>query len=164
MFTKFEFACVGIILFFVIIKIARYLWKYLRNSQIKSNQRMNLVELRHLFKNSKCIKEEPNLITGSCNMHKKWREHRKTIYFNPIRLGRLNSPIRFFWGKGSIWPPPLKSRRWGQKLPRSWLHIDIWSIKDFISHLRPRYDKKLKNSSIEIRKCRKKSKIFGFKN
>ena len=47
--------------FFVIINIARYLWKCLQNFQVKSNQPMNLVELRHLFEDSKCIGEEPNL-------------------------------------------------------------------------------------------------------
>ena len=51
MFKKFGFACLGIFLFFVIIKIARHLWKYLQKFQVNSHQRMNLVELRHVFEN-----------------------------------------------------------------------------------------------------------------
>ena len=81
---------------------------------------------------------------------------------NPIWLGGPKS-THSAWAGGSICPP-LKSRRWGQKSPRLWLHIDIWSIKDFLSHLRARYDKKWKNRQSKSENPEKKSKIFGLKN
>ena len=49
MFKNFGLACVGIILFFVTLKIAKHLWKCSKESKMKNNQRMNLVEMRHVF-------------------------------------------------------------------------------------------------------------------
>ena len=49
MFKKFGLACVGIILIFVALKITLYLWKCSKQSKMKTNQRRNLVEMRHVF-------------------------------------------------------------------------------------------------------------------
>ena len=70
---------------------------------------------------------------------------------NPIRLGGSKS-THSAWGVNLT--PPLKSRRWGQKSLRLGLHIDIWSIKDFSSHPRPRYDKKWKIHQSKSEKSR----------
>ena len=59
---KFGFAWLGISLLFVIIKVVSYLWKCLKIPKAKSNQRINFVEMWHVFENSKCIRENPNLI------------------------------------------------------------------------------------------------------
>ena len=49
MFKKFALACIGIFLIFVTLKITKYLWKCSKQSKMKSNQQMNVVEMRHLF-------------------------------------------------------------------------------------------------------------------
>ena len=49
MFKKFGLACVGIIQIFVALKITLYLWKCSKQSKMKTNQRRNLVEMRHVF-------------------------------------------------------------------------------------------------------------------
>ena len=49
MFKKFALACVGILLIFVTLKITKYLWKCSKQSKMKSNQQMNVVEMRHVF-------------------------------------------------------------------------------------------------------------------
>ena len=72
-------------------------------------------------------------------------------------LGGLNRPIRL--GGGSIWPP-LKSRRWGQKSPRLWLHIDIWFLNSVLSHFGARYDKKWKIYQSKFEKSEKKIENF----
>ena len=64
------------------------------------------------------------------------------------------------WGGSNLAPPPFKSRRWGQKSPRLWLHIDIWSIKDFLSHFGARYDKKWKIYQSKFEKSEKKIENF----
>ena len=61
MYKKFGFACLGIFLLFVSVKVVSYLWKCLKIPKAKSNQRMNLVEMRHVFENSKCVCENPGL-------------------------------------------------------------------------------------------------------
>ena len=61
MFKKIGFACLGIFLLFVTIKVASYLWKCSKIPKTKSNQRMNFVEMRHVFENSKCVSENPDL-------------------------------------------------------------------------------------------------------
>ena len=48
-------------LFFGIFKIAQLLWKFTQNSKVKSNPQMKLVEMRHVFENSKCINEDSNI-------------------------------------------------------------------------------------------------------
>ena len=49
MFKKFGLACIEIVLIFVTLKITKYLWKCSKQSKMKSNQRMKLVEMRHVF-------------------------------------------------------------------------------------------------------------------
>ena len=83
------------------------------------------------------------------------------MLLNPVRLGGSKF-THSAWGRVNL--TPLKYRRWRQKSPRLWLHIDLWSIKDFLSHLRARYDKKWKNHHSISENPEKKSKIFGFKN
>ena len=64
LFKKFGFACLGITLLFVFIKIIQILWKFMKNSKIKSKPQINLVEMeqvRHIFDNSKCVNEDPNI-------------------------------------------------------------------------------------------------------
>ena len=61
MFKKIALACVGILLIFVTLKITKYLWKCSKESKMKNNQRMNLVEMRHVFDNSKSVSENPTL-------------------------------------------------------------------------------------------------------
>ena len=79
---------------------------------------------------------------------------------NPIRLGGSKS-THSDWGVNLT---PLKSRRWGQKSPRLWLHIDIWFLNSVLSHFGARYDKKWKIYQSKFEKSEKKSKIFGVKN
>ena len=64
LFKKFGFACLGILLFFGIIKITQLLWKFTQNSKVKSKPQMKLVEMHqmhHVFDNSKCINEDSNI-------------------------------------------------------------------------------------------------------
>ena len=46
MLRNFGLACVGILLFFVTLKIARYLWKCSKECKMKNNQQMNLLECK----------------------------------------------------------------------------------------------------------------------
>ena len=78
MFKKFGFACIGVLLFFVTLKIARYLWKCSKASKMKYNQRKNLVEMRHVFENSKSISEILPLVRTRKLMNK--ISHRRELF------------------------------------------------------------------------------------
>ena len=64
LFKKFGFACLGITLLFVFLKIIQILWKFMKNSKIKSKPQINFMEMeqvRHVFDNSKCVNEDQNI-------------------------------------------------------------------------------------------------------
>ena len=64
LFKKFGFACLGITLLFVFLKIIQILRKFMKNSKIKSKPQINFMEMeqvRHVFDNSKCVNEDQNI-------------------------------------------------------------------------------------------------------